>query len=238
MTAAHALVVGGSRGLGKVFAQMAGNLGWRVTLLGRTVPTPRPDGYYPFDVSQSDQIGGLLARVVGERGPLHHMVFFQRFRGAGDDWEGEVATSLSGARGFLENCVPAFDLTQPCSVVLVSSVNASFISPKLPCSYHVAKAGLCQIARYFAVTLGEKGVRVNAVCPATFVKPENEGYYAQQPELCQRLSRASALKRMGTAREVAEAIFFLLGDKASFITGQSLLVDGGASLVWQETLVS
>src|SRR5262249_7387971 len=49
MTVAHALVVGGSRGLGRVFAQMARNRGWRVTVLGRTVATPRPDGYYAFD---------------------------------------------------------------------------------------------------------------------------------------------------------------------------------------------
>jgi 3-oxoacyl-[acyl-carrier protein] reductase len=238
MTSPHVLVIGGSRGLGKGFAALARESGWRVSVVARTTPQPSTPGFYAFDLCNVAGIGELLARIVAEQGPLQHMVFFQRFRGSGDDWTGEIAASLGATKCFLENSVSAFEPTQKCSAVLVSSVNAFYISPKLPCSYHVGKAGLAQLARYFAVSLGAQGIRVNAVCPATFIKPENEGFYAENRETYQRLAQASPLQRMGSYRDVADAIFFLLSDKASFITGQSLLVDGGISLRWHETLTA
>jgi NAD(P)-dependent dehydrogenase (short-subunit alcohol dehydrogenase family) len=241
MTPSHALIVGGSRGLGRAFAGQARAAGWRVSVVARHGPDPSPDiasdAFYAVDVSCGEAVRTLLPRVVAERGPLGQLVFFQRYRGGGDDWEGEMATSLRAARVLLEGCPAAFAPERPGAVVLVSSVNAQFISPKLPSSYHVAKAGLCQLARYYAVRLGERGIRVNAVCPGTFIKPENERYYAEHPEVYARLAEASPLNRMGTWREMAEAIFFLLSERASFITGQSLVVDGGTSLRWHESLL-
>ena len=238
MTAPHLLVIGGSRGLGRAFATMAKELGWLVTVIARGPFAPAADGCYSCDIANVEQVSEVMATIQRERGPLRYLSFFQRFRSKGDNWDGEIATSLTATRTFLECAPGCFDVAQPCAAVLVSSVNAVYISPQLPCSYHVAKAGLCQLARFFAVSLGKSGIRVNAVCPATFIKPENENYYVQHSEAYERLAQFSPLKRMGTYREVANAIFFLLSDKASFITGQSLLVDGGTSLRWHETLNS
>ncbi|MBY0522089.1 MAG: SDR family oxidoreductase [Gemmataceae bacterium] len=238
MTDAHVLVVGGSRGLGREFAEMARQQGSRVSTVARSAAEPTPDGHYAFDIRETAGIAPLLSRIVHQRGPLTQLAFFQRFRGSDDDWAGEIGTSLTAVKTFIEQVVSAFDLARPCAIVMVSSVNAQFISPQLPCSYHVAKAGMCQIARYYAVALGGKGIRVNAVCPATFVKPSNEVHYREHPDVYRAMAERSPLKRMGTWKDVADAIFFLLSDKASFITGQSLMVDGGISLQWQETLGS
>lgn len=237
MKSAHVLVVGGSRGLGRGFALLAAEAGWRVSTIARIAPTPTVGGFYAHDLADVAGIPRLLGRIVQECGPIRHLACFQRFRGDGDPWAGELTASLDATRCFLEASDAAFDPDERCSAVLVSSVNADYISAKLPCGYHVAKAGIVQLARYFAVALGAKGIRVNAVCPATFIKPENERFYAREHETHRRLAAASPLNRMGTWREVADAIFFLLSEQASFITGQALVVDGGISLRWHETLV-
>jgi NAD(P)-dependent dehydrogenase (short-subunit alcohol dehydrogenase family) len=233
----HVLVIGGTRGLGKTFAAMARSQEWRVTIASRSAATVPAEGYYRCDVSKPDEIGSLVTRLPAERGRITSLVFFQRFRGDGDAWEGELATSLRAPREFLKRTEELFEPQNAGSVVLVSSVNAFMISGQLEESYHVAKAGMCQLARYFAVTLGRKNIRVNAVCPGTFVKPESEARYGPDQELGRRLAQASPLNRMCTAKNVADVIYFLQSDAAAFITGQSLVVDGGISLQWQETLI-
>ena len=232
----HIVVVGGSRGLGNAFAAIALEQGFAVSILGRSTAMVPPRDYYVCDITRPDALLETLGTIRHERGELHGITFFQRFRGVGDDWEGEIRTSLTATRAIIEQSVPFFASGNSNSIVLVSSVNASFISPALPCSYHVAKAGMCQMARYYASKLGGKGIRVNAICPGTFIKPEAEAYYAANPAVTDRLARASPLNRIGSYAEVANVIFFLLSDKSSFITGQALVVDGGASLRWQESL--
>lgn len=222
--------------MGKAFALMSRDQGYSVSILARSNEGVPPPGYYACDITVADEIARSLKTIHRERGNLQGLAFFQRFRGNGDDWEGEIDTSLTATRAIMEQAVPLFAPGGANSIVLVSSVNASFISPKLPASYHVAKAGMCQLARYYACHFGPKGIRVNAVCPGTFIKPESEAYYRANPAIVSRLAQASPLNRLGTYAEVANVIFFLLGVKSSFITGQSLIVDGGTSLQWQENL--
>jgi NAD(P)-dependent dehydrogenase (short-subunit alcohol dehydrogenase family) len=235
-TTPHILAVGGTRGLGKVFVELARAEGMRVSIVARSASTQ--PGTYQADLCKPEELGSLIERISAERGRLSGLAFFQRFRGTGDDWDGEMAATLRGTRTLIESAVPHFDDARPSAIVLVSSVAATFVTNTQPCSYHVAKAGICQMARYYAVTLGARNIRVNAVCPSSFIKPESAAYFRDHPEVRDRLARASPLNRMGTAAEIAEAVLFLLSDRATFITGQSLMVDGGISLRAQETLVA
>jgi NAD(P)-dependent dehydrogenase (short-subunit alcohol dehydrogenase family) len=100
----------------------------------------------------------------------------------------------------------------------------------------VAKAGLNQMARYYAVVLGQAGIRVNVVSPGTVLKPENRDFYLGDARLQALFKQVVPLGRMGTAQEIAEVIDFLGSSNASFITGQTLLVDGGVNLLSTETL--
>ena len=119
------------------------------------------------------------------------------------------------------------------SIVLFSSMYGS-VSPDPrvyeaptnpnPIEYGVGKAGIQQMARYLAVHWGGQNVRCNSISPGPFPNP---GIQAGQPAFIERLAGKVPLGRVGQAPEIAGAVAFLLGDAASFITGQNLAVDGG-----------
>ena len=142
----------------------------------------------------------------------------------------------TATRQIIEYLAGQFQPRQNNSIVLVSSAASTVIAAEQSAGYHVAKAGLNQLARYYAVVLGAKGIRVNVVAPGTVLKPENQAFYLQNKKLQRLFRKTIPLGRMGTAAEIAEVIAFLSGPRASFVTGQTLLVDGGVNLLSTETL--
>jgi hypothetical protein len=223
----HYLAVGATSGLGGVFAAKARVLGAKVSVLA--LGPKRGEDHYVCDVTSDDWRG-----IVHALPNIHGVAFFQRYRGNGEVWNGEIETQLTATTEMIDFLVK---WQASSSIVITASASASLVTTGMSPGYHVAKAGLMQLARYYAVLLGPQGIRVNAVCPGSFIKPENaERLAAGTPER-RRLASASPLGRMGTADEVAEAVLWLLSDKASFVTGASLVVDGGVGLRWQEDLV-
>lgn len=119
------------------------------------------------------------------------------------------------------------------SIVLFSSMYGSvspdpgiYLDPMTPnpIEYGVGKAGIQQMARYFAVHFGKAGVRCNAISPGPFPNPTIQ---AEKPDFIQRLTAKVPLGRVGQASEIAGAVEFLVSDRSSFITGINLPVDGG-----------
>lgn len=197
------------------------------------------DDHYVCDVAMREEVDESIDMLANYEGRIDGLACFQRYRGDGDltstaRWQGELDVQLSGTRNVIEAALPF--LAPSTSIVLTASASAHLVTSKMSASYHVAKAGLVQLARYYACQLGPRGVRVNCVCPGTFTKPETEQYWLEHAREGERLARATALGRLGTAREVAEAVLFLLSEQASFITGASLVVDGGVSCRWPEDL--
>lgn len=231
----HFVIVGGSRGLGRAFSAAMVAEGHAVSVLARSQGDVNGVVYHECDLDGHDADSALDA-VCRAGGAIDALACFQRYRGTEDEWAGEFRTTVTATKALIEGCSGRFASQGLRSIVVVSSVNAMFISAALPPGYHVAKAALCHIARYYACALGPHGIRVNAVCPSTFVKPETERHYADRPDVVARLAAAAPLGRMATYRDVNDAVGFLLGERASFITGQTLVVDGGISLRWPEHL--
>ena len=94
-------------------------------------------------------------------------------------------------------------------------------------TYGISKAAIMQMTRMLAIEWAEHGVRVNAVAPGTVETPSRAAFFAADPTARELMLNRIPLRRFGTTDEVAEAVRYLVSPQATYITGQTLLLDGG-----------
>ncbi len=140
-----------------------------------------------------------------------------------EDWQRILSLDLEAAAFLSREALPDFYARGNGVIVNVSSVWGCR-GASCEVAYSAAKAGLEGFTKALAKEAGPMGVRVNAVAPGLIDTEMNRGY---TPEERAELADACALGRFGMPEEVAEAVYFLAGDTASYITGQILTVDGG-----------
>lgn len=236
----HSLVIGGTRGIGREVVNCFVEAGHCVSVVGLHKPSSEyldhPSvRFWEADISDSANLTGLFEQIL-QRGKISNIVFSHRFKGSGDFWEGEISTSLTATKAIIETLADDFVEQGSKSIVLISSIVSHLVAEEQQVGYHVAKAGLNQMARYYAATLGSRKIRVNTVSPSVFIKEESSEYYRNNQKLTELFCSITPLGRMGTAEEIAGVVAFLCSDTASYITGQDLVVDGGISLQAQPTL--
>lgn len=140
------------------------------------------------------------------------------------DWDRILAVNLSGAFNTIQVAAKKMRRTGG-AIVLTASTNSYDGEPDL-IAYNASKAGLLGLLHTAANELGPYGIRVNAVCPGLIRTRLNNDSFAN-PKLLSEYFKHVALGRGGEPDEVAQAILFLASDLASYITGATLLVDGG-----------
>lgn len=232
----HILVVGGTRGIGRAFTQVCSGRGWKVSLIARTsVQVPDGTAFYPANICSSFEMEHAVRAASDRFGPIHAAAFFQRYRGSEDVWTGEWATSVKAIDSAVSCMLPFMATTGDRSIVIISSSAATFVAPEQNAAYHASRSAQLGLMRYLAVLLGRRGIRVNCVSPGTVLKEENAACFGEDSEKQKRCAAVSALGRMGSALEVASTAEFLCSDRASWMTGQNLICDGGASLLWPES---
>jgi len=234
----HVIIVGGTKGLGRELALDLCRSETQVSIFGRTqlVAPESTVSNFPVDLSDSVARRTAFESAISKHGAIDTIIFCQRYRGQGDAWSGELEVGLSATKDLIEFASQHFAANGPKSIVIVGSVAGPWIAAEQGVGYHVAKAGLETLVRYFAVKLGPLGIRINGVAPSAFIKEESKKYHETHPEARDRMAALTPLRRMGTAAESAEAVIFLASDKARFITGQILIVDGGLTLQLQTSL--
>lgn len=234
-TQPHSLVVGGSRGLGLAMARSFLAKGHKVGVISRTAPSDQGLHHFKTDLADAMQVAATLAAIKATDGPLDNLVFVQRYRGDGETWTAEIEASLAATKTLIEGLADKF--APGGSIVIVTSVVDRFVADEQPAGYHIAKAGLAHMARYYAVTLGPRGIRCNCVSPGVFVKEESRAFHEEgnRPLFYKQVI---PLGRPGETGEICDVIAFLCTSAAAYVTGQNITVDGGVSAQAHLTLAS
>jgi NAD(P)-dependent dehydrogenase (short-subunit alcohol dehydrogenase family) len=191
------------------------------------------------DAATDEGIARVLEQVRGTEGRLHGLVnvaggagpttWMPATRVTREDWRTLFTWNLE-TMFFFSRAVAAElkSLGAPGSIVSISSISGMNTAP-FHIGYGTAKAALVAATRTMAVELALDGIRVNAVAPGVTETPASRTYVGPDPE---RDRRAIAMGRRGQPEEQAGPILFLLSDLSTYITGQTLLVDGGLNLKW------
>ena len=236
------LVTGGSSGIGLAAAQLFAARGAKVVAAAITAPQAE-DATVRFvqaDVTDESSVAAAVDFSVRNHGGLDVLVTaagIQRYGTAADTsattWEEVMAVNLRGAFFAVKHALPALRESRAGSIVLVSSVQA-FVTQQNVAAYTASKGALNALVRSIAVDEARNGVRANSVCPGSVDTPMLRAAAAEfsagpreAEELVAAWGRGHPLGRVARPEEVAEAIAFLAGDRASFITGVALPVDGG-----------
>ena len=216
--------------------------GYAVSVVARQYP-PESDetianaNYWAVDLLDRQKFAMAWEEIILQADKLDTLIFCQRQRNKTNNWAGEIEIGLTVTREIIERLVEENAYSQEASIVVISSLAGQLVvDDEQPVEYHVAKAGLNQLVRYYAVGLGSKGIRVNSVSPGRVLKEESQDFYFNNPEIHGLYKSIVPLGRMVTSEEIANVVTFLSSPKASFVTGQNIAVDGGLSLQLQEKL--
>jgi NAD(P)-dependent dehydrogenase (short-subunit alcohol dehydrogenase family) len=246
-----ALVTGGAGGLGSACAGALAGDGAAVTLLGRTeealrktVDRLKREG--PDDVQAQYVVGDamsphdLQAAVAAAQAPTGQLKICVATVGGGTiapllllDEEGfleDLRRNVVSAFTAIKYCAPAMAQTGGGSIVCISSDAATMTWPFMA-SYCAGKAGLDAMVRVAADELGALNIRVNAVRPGlTKTNSNNVSLLFTDPELIREFINQKPLGRTGTPEDIAAGVRYLAGPESSWVTGQSLAIEGGNEL--------
>ncbi|SEG83139.1 SDR family NAD(P)-dependent oxidoreductase [Bosea lathyri] len=240
-----ALVTGAARGIGLATARRFLGEGWHVALLDIDAATldtamaalAQPDATLALtcDVSDPAAVAAAFDTAMKRLGRLDALVnnagtavFKPLLETTHEEWQRVLAVNLTGPFLTTQIAAPLMADTGGGAIVNITSISGLRAST-LRVAYGTSKAALAHLTKQQAAELASLGIRVNAVAPGPVDTAMAKEVHSA--EIRADYHDAIPLNRYGLEEELAEAIFFLCSDKASYITGQTLAVDGGFDAV-------
>lgn len=241
-----AFIAGAGGGIGLNIANDLVAAGADVALVDRK---PEPSGitggpgrhiYLEGDLSDEDFVRGAVDETVKAFGSLRYLVntvgvlWFDRDRSCLDPemdmavWDQVFSINVKSMALTARHAVPHMRRGGGGAMVHFSSIDATMGDSKPQDAYGASKAAVIRLSKSLAVQCAPDGIRSNAILPAGTASPMQERW-ERDPAAMERLAQAIPLGRVGTTQDMSDACLFLLSDKASFITGTELVVDGGVT---------
>ena len=240
-----ALVTGGTSGIGRETSVLFAKKGARVVVAGRrevegnaTVDLIRRAGgegiFVRADVSRASEVETLVEKTVEAFGGLDYA-----FNNAGieghwvpieeqseEEWDRTIDINLKGTWLCMKYEIRQMLKQDRGGAIVNNSSIAGFISSQGTAIYSASKHGVLGLTKAAAIEVGRNGIRVNAVCPAAIETAMADRLFGA-PDVKKKVLTFYPMNRFGESSEVAEAVVWMCSRAASFMTGQSLVLDGG-----------
>lgn len=233
----HHIVVGGSKGIGKEFVKKLLRKNHKVTILSRNPIKIKSKNltHISIDLNNLEDLKEKCQSIIS----IDSISFFQKYRPKNNQdfsLEEEFNVSINSTEEIIKNCKKQFKKNGNRSIVIIGSIASSFIASEQPSNYHISKSALLGLVKFYAIELAKEDIKVNMVSPCTVLKEENKNFYKKNKKLSSLYKKVSPLKKMITSKDVSNLVYYFSSKKSNLITGQNIIIDGGISLQWQESL--
>jgi NAD(P)-dependent dehydrogenase (short-subunit alcohol dehydrogenase family) len=245
-----AMVTGAASGIGKEIAILFASSGARLVLLDwdrdkgeETAASIRSNGgiatFHHADVSKAADVEGAVRATVNGYGKLNVVVndaavqvMAKLVDTTEEQWDRVHSVNLKGVFLCCKYAIPEMVRSGGGSIVNLASI-LGFVADVDLAAYCAAKGGVIALTKVAALTYGPVGIRVNCICPGDVATPMVEEYFnaASDPEQFRKeIYSKYALRRIASPKEIAQTALFLASDASSFMSGASVVVDGGLTI--------